>query len=157
MEIHHTDAEGRLVLADVMALGIERYQPRSTLTIATLTGACIVALGSRYSGIMGSDEETISHMLSPTHEFALERYWRLPYGEYYHNKAKSTLADIQNITNGVKAGSTMGAAFLSHFCSDLPYTHMDIAGPAYLDSGLDVFSAGATGAGTEALISLMAN
>lgn len=154
VEIHHTDAEGRLVLADMMCLAIDELSPKKILTIATLTWACIVALGSRYSGIMGSDEKTIDTLLHPKSSFALERYWRLPYGEYYREKTKATIADLKNITSGVKTWSTMGAAFLSNFCSDLPYTHIDIAWPAYLESPLDVFSAGATGAGVEALIHL---
>ena len=157
VEIHHTDAEGRLVLADMMCLAIDELSPKKILTIATLTWACVVALGSRYSGIMGSDEETIDTLLHPKSSFVLERYWRLPYDEYYREKTKATIADLKNVTSGVKTGSTMGAAFLSNFCSDLPYTHIDIAWPAYLESPLDVFWAGATGAGVEALIHLATN
>lgn len=154
VEIHHTDAEGRLVLADMMSLAIDELHPKKILTIATLTWACVVALGSRYSWIMGNDEATIRTLLDPQPSFALERYWRLPYGEYYREKTKATIADLKNVTSWVKTGSTMGAAFLSNFCKDIPYTHIDIAWPAYLESTLDVFSAGATGAGVEALIHL---
>ena len=154
VEIHHTDAEGRLVLADMMCLAIDELNPKKILTIATLTWACVVALGSRYSGIMGNDETTIHTLLDPQPSFALERYWRLPYEDYYREKTKAIIADIKNITSGVKAWSTMGAAFLSNFCKDIPYTHIDIAWPAYLESPLDVFWPGATGAGVEALIHL---
>ena len=154
VEIHHTDAEGRLVLADMMCLAIDELAPKKVLTIATLTWACVVALGSRYSGIMWNDESTISKLLHPTPSLILERYWRLPYEDYYREKTKATIADIKNVTTWVKAGSTMGAAFLSNFCRDIPYTHIDIAWPAYLESTLDVFWVGATGAWVEALIHL---
>lgn len=152
VEIHHTDAEGRLVLADMMCLAIDELAPKKILTVATLTWACVVALGSRYSGVMWSDEQTIDALVHPCPSFALERYWRLPYEEYYREKTKATIADIKNVTSGVKTWSTMWAAFLSNFCGDIPYTHVDIAWPAYLESPLDVFWAWATGAGVEALI-----
>ncbi len=96
VEIHHTDAEGRLVLADVIALSTKIYHPKRTLSIATLTGACMVALGYRYSGVMGDDESTITH-LTQAH-FPSERYWRLPYDEYYLSKTKGTISDLKNLS-----------------------------------------------------------
>ena len=76
---------------------------------------------------MGYDESTINRLLHPTPSLTLERYWRLPFEDYYRDKTKATIADIKNVTTGVKAGSTMGAAFLSNFCDNIPYTHIDIA------------------------------
>lgn len=96
VEIHHTDAEGRLVLADVIALSTKLYRPKRTLSIATLTGACMVALGYRYSGVMGDDESTITHLLSSS--LPSERYWRLPYDEYYLSKTKGKISDLQNLS-----------------------------------------------------------
>ncbi|MDD3145233.1 MAG: leucyl aminopeptidase family protein [Candidatus Gracilibacteria bacterium] len=130
VDIVHTDAEGRLVLADGVSYISKNYKLNNIITIATLTGACMVALGYRYAGIMGNDEEMISKFLDYSKN-NFEKYNRLPFDEYFIEKTKSKIADLENLNRGVYAGSTMGAAFLSNFVlNGEKYTHLDIAGTA---------------------------
>lgn len=128
VEVIHTDAEGRLVLADGMSYIGKQYKTTQMMTIATLTGACIVALGHRYAGIMGNDETMIQSILDYSTEHT-EQYVRLPFDEYFQEKTKSEIADYKNLDRSVMAGSSMGAAFLSNFLeNNETYTHIDIAG-----------------------------
>ncbi len=130
VDIIHTDAEGRLILADAISYVSKNYKLEKIITMATLTGACMVALGFRYAGIMGDDEELINKFLdySQTH---FEKYNRLPFDEYMVEKTKSEVADLQNLTKEALAGSSMAWAFLSNFrMNDEKYTHIDIAGVA---------------------------
>lgn len=113
VEIHHTDAEGRLVLADVMAYVEKNFHVDHLITMATLTGACISALGNDIAGIMGDDESLIAQFLQENSEY--EPLWRLPITADMKNAVKSDVADIQNLSEGVGAGSSMGGAFLSYF------------------------------------------
>lgn len=105
VEIHHTDAEGRLLLADVMAYTEKIHSPDSIITIATLTGACIAALGYDYAGIMGNDEKMIQKIETAT-EF--EKFWRLPLDKRMIDSVKADEADLKNISKGMKAGSSLG-------------------------------------------------
>ncbi len=128
VEVIHTDAEGRLILADGMSYIGKHYKTTQMMTIATLTGACIVALGHRYAGIMGNDEAMIQRILDYSREHT-EQYVRLPFDEYFQEKTKSDIADYKNLDRTVMAGSSMGAAFLSNFLeNNEAYTHIDIAG-----------------------------
>mgnify|MGYP001942690064 CR=1 FL=1 len=130
VDIIHTDAEWRLVMADVMSYISDKYKLDNLMTVATLTGACMVALGFRYAWVMWNDEKMISKILKNS-EKSEERYNRLPFDDYFVSKTKGNIADLENLNTGVYAGSTMWAAFLSNFCdNDEKYTHLDIAGPA---------------------------
>ncbi|ATU05550.1 hypothetical protein BKN14_03830 [Candidatus Gracilibacteria bacterium HOT-871] len=130
VDVIHTDAEGRLVLADGISYISKNYKLDKIISIATLTGACMIALGFRYAGIMGNDEKLIQKFLDYS-EKNIEKYNKLPFDDYFIDQTKSEIADLQNLSTGVKAGSTMGAAFLVNFClNSEKYTHLDIAGTA---------------------------
>ncbi|MBB1554388.1 leucyl aminopeptidase family protein [Candidatus Gracilibacteria bacterium] len=156
VEIHHTDAEGRLVLADVMTYVEKNFQVNHLITMATLTGACIYALGNDISGIMGDDEKLISTFLDNTSPY--ETVWRLPLTPKMLKAVESETADLQNLSESEKAGSSMGAAFLTHFKGDAQLTHLDIAGPAYRTKTFGYMPVGGTGWGvkkiSEVLLSL---
>lgn len=128
VEIHHTDAEWRLVLADVMSYVEKNFEINHLVTMATLTGACIYALGNDVSAIMGDDEDFISKIIKNNSPF--EEVWRLPVRTSTIKSLQSEIADIKNISND-KAGSSVGGAFLDYFKWNAKLTHLDIAGPAY--------------------------
>jgi leucyl aminopeptidase len=132
VEIHHTDAEGRLVLGDVMSYVEDIYKPAHIITMATLTGACIYALGHDIAGIMGDDEVVIEKLLQSSSPY--EKLWRLPMNEKLKKGLKAEIADLKNIDKSEKAGSSIGGAFLSYFQGKAKLTHLDIAGPAYRET-----------------------
>jgi leucyl aminopeptidase len=100
------------------------------MTIATLTGACMMALGFRYAWIMWNDRKTINTILRQSKD-SYEKYYELPFDDYFREKCESEIADLENLNRGVYAGATMWGAFLSHFpLNEEKYTHLDIAGPA---------------------------
>lgn len=129
VEIHHTDAEGRLVLADVMSYVERNHHVQHTVTLATLTGAVIYALWNDIAGIMGDDEWVISTLLGTPSSY--ESLWRLPLTEKMKKSLESDFADIKNISHEEKAGSSVWGAFLSYFQGDSKLTHIDIAWPAF--------------------------
>lgn len=130
VDIVHTDAEWRLVLADWVSYISKNYNLNNIITIATLTWACMVALGYRYAWIMWNDEEIISKFLDYSKN-NFEKYNRLPFDDYFIDKTKSKIADLENLNRWVYAWSTMWAAFLSNFVLNWEkYTHLDIAGTA---------------------------
>jgi leucyl aminopeptidase len=151
IEINNTDAEGRLVLADCLchavALGAERI-----VDLATLTGAVIVALGSTYAGLMSNDEE-LSERISSVGERTGEIVWRLPLHEEYDELIKGTYGDLNNAPEARKAGTIVGAAFLSNFVGEVPWAHLDIAGSAW-DLGRAYVGKGASGYGVRLLVEL---
>lgn len=149
VEIHHTDAEGRLVLADVMAYIEKNYSPEHIITMATLTGACIYAVGMDTAGIMGDDEEIISSLQNDNLPF--ESVWRLPFLQKIRSALKSDIADIKNLSDTEKAGSSVGAAFLSYFQGNAKFTHLDIAGPAFRTKQYGPMTTGGTGWGVKKL------
>ena len=127
VDIIHTDAEWRLVLADWISYISKNYKLDKIITIATLTWACMMALGFRYAWIMGSDEKLINKFLKYSDK-NFEKYNKLPYDNYFIEKTKSDIADLENLNSWVYAGSTMWAAFLSNFLmNNEKYTHLDIA------------------------------
>ncbi len=132
VEIHHTDAEWRLVLADVMSYVEKNYQVDHLVTMATLTGACIYALGHDIAGIMWDDEKIITGLIDNTSTY--ENIWRLPMNEKFKKSLKADIADLKNIAKSEKAGSSIGWAFLSYFQGKAKLTHIDIAWPAYRES-----------------------
>jgi leucyl aminopeptidase len=138
IEILNTDAEGRLVLCDALTY-IERFKPQTVVDIATLTGACITALGSVVSGLMSNDDK-LADALYQCGLNSLDPVWRLPLWDEYQEQLKSNFADIANI-GGPKAGTITAACFLSRFTKKYRWAHLDIAGTAWLQ-GADK---GATG------------
>lgn len=134
VEILNTDAEGRLVLCDALTYA-ERFKPQSVIDIATLTGACIVALGSNTSGLMGNNEALVRQLLKAG-EFADDRAWQLPLFDEYQEQLDSPFADIANI-GGPKAGTITAGCFLSRFAKKYHWAHLDIAGTAWISGGKD--------------------
>ncbi|TLX56686.1 leucyl aminopeptidase [Stutzerimonas nosocomialis] len=132
VEILNTDAEGRLVLCDTLTYA-ERFQPQAVIDVATLTGACIVALGSNTSGLMGNNDELIRQLLSAG-ERADDRAWQLPLFEEYQEQLDSPFADFANI-GGPKAGTITAGCFLSRFAKQYAWAHLDIAGTAWTSGG----------------------
>jgi leucyl aminopeptidase len=129
MEVLNTDAEGRLVLADALSYAVEQ-KVDAIVDMATLTGACIIALGWLVTGAMTNDPKLLEDLREAT-EAEGERIWELPLVEEYRNDIKSKIADIKNIGGGRDAGSIIGGLFLQEFVGDTPWVHLDIAGPAY--------------------------
>lgn len=138
VEILNTDAEGRLVLCDTLTYA-ERFKPKAVIDIATLTGACIVALGTQASGLMGNDDELIASLLNAGKRVD-DKAWQLPLFEEYQEQLDSPFADMANI-GGPKAGTITAGCFLSRFAK-YPWAHLDIAGTAWVSGGKDK---GATG------------
>ena len=139
VEILNTDAEGRLVLCDALTY-VERFKPKAVIDLATLTGACLVALGSQTSGLLGNDQALVDKLLAAGIK-ADDRAWQLPLFDVYQEQLDSPFADIANI-GGPKAGTITAACFLSRFTKNYSWAHMDIAGTAWVSGGKDK---GATG------------
>ncbi|MCV2404112.1 leucyl aminopeptidase [Marinomonas sp. C2222] len=128
VEVLNTDAEGRLVLCDALTY-IERFEPKSVVDIATLTGACIVALGSVNSG-MYANNDGLAEELKAASKISADKLWQMPLDEEYQKQLDSNFADIGNI-GGPEAGSVTAACFLSRFTESYPWAHLDIAGTAW--------------------------
>jgi leucyl aminopeptidase len=137
IEVLNTDAEGRLVLCDALTYAA-RFKPAAIIDIATLTGACVVALGSHASGLFANDDALAEQLLAAGTQ-AHDRAWRLPLWDDYQDQLKSNFADIANI-GGPGAGSITAACFLSRFTKQYKWAHLDIAGSAW-----DSAPKGATG------------
>ncbi len=128
VEILNTDAEGRLVLCDTLTYA-ERYRPQSVIDVATLTGACVVALGSHASGLFANDDELATNLLNAG-EFIWDRAWQMPVWDDYQQSLKSNFADMANV-GGRDAGAVVAACFLSRFAKQFAWAHLDVAGSAY--------------------------
>jgi leucyl aminopeptidase len=151
VEVLNTDAEGRLVMADALAYGAES-KPDALIDVATLTGAQVVALGSKVSGVMGTDDELVDGLLAAA-EAAGEGLWRLPLPAEYREHLKSQVADMKNIGKPGEAGTIVAALFLKEFTDGLPWAHLDIAGPAFTEEGDAFYTArGGTGAPVRTLV-----
>jgi leucyl aminopeptidase len=148
-EVLNTDAEGRLVLADALCLATE-LEPDCIVDAATLTGACVVALGPRVAGILGNDQKLVDKLIECGRETG-ESLWQLPLVEDYEDDIKSGIADIRNIGGGY-AGTISAALFLRHFVGKTKWAHLDIAGPAWTDRNLPYQPKGGTGFGIRALL-----
>ena len=130
IEVLNTDAEGRLVLADVLSYINENYKPSAMIDFATLTGAVLIALGDRASGIMGNNEELINEIKLSSEETG-EKVWQLPLWDEYCKDIKSQIADIKNLGRSRLAGTISAGAFLKEFVDKTPWVHVDIAGTAW--------------------------
>ena len=128
IEILNTDAEGRLLLCDALSYA-KRYEPEAVIDVATLTGACVVALGRHPSGLW-SNNESLAAAVSTAGETSLDRVWRMPLWDEYQDQLKSNFADLANI-GGPDGGSVTAACFLSRFAKEYPWAHIDIAGTAW--------------------------
>ena len=155
VEILNTDAEGRVVLADTLDVAIG-YHPRAMIDLATLTGACMVALGNEVAGLMANDDKLCQTIIEAA-AVEGEPVWQLPMFELYDEKIKSKVADIKNIGEGRWGGAITAAKFLEQFVGDVPWVHIDIAGPAFVDSAKPHRDAGATGVMVRSLVEWIAS
>jgi len=150
VEVINTDAEGRLVLCDVMWYAQERFQPAGMIDLATLTGAIIIGLGHENAGVFSNNDALCDAFLKAAKSEG-EGAWRMPLGQSYDDLLKSRIADMKNI-GGRPAGSITAAQFLQRFVKDdTPWIHLDIAGVASLKSESTLAPTGATGWGVMAL------
>jgi leucyl aminopeptidase len=158
VEVTNTDAEGRLVLGDALAWGIETYKPSAVVDLATLTGACVVALGTTMAGLM-SNSDALVDQLQRAAAAAGEKVWRLPVDDDHRERLKSVPADIVNAP-GREGGALTAAAFLSHFVpsdGSVPWAHLDIAGVADTEKQTPLYGKGATGWGVRTLFEWVTN
>jgi leucyl aminopeptidase len=156
VEVLNTDAEGRIILADAIAFGIASYNPKAVIDLATLTGACIIALGTNVAAVIGTNKKFIDE-LQQVSDRTGEKIWELPLYEEFNEQIKSSIADIKNI-GGRPGGAITAAAFLSNFTSGIPWIHIDIAGTAWTQEGTFERSynpKGATGFGIRTLVKLL--
>jgi leucyl aminopeptidase len=149
IEIINTDAEGRLVLADVLHYVNTRFKPKFMVNLATLTGAIIVALGHEYAGLFSNDD-TLSERLIKAGQATGERVWRMPLGPEYDKKIDSKFADMKN-TGGRDAGSITAAQLLARFVDKTPWAHLDIAGTGFASPQSDISKGWASGFGVRLL------
>jgi leucyl aminopeptidase len=153
VEVLNTDAEGRLVLADGLALAREAA-PAAIVDVATLTGSCVVALGREVAGLFSTDDALASRMEAAA-EGSGEALWRLPLRARYRRNLDSDVADRKNVGSGPQGGAITAALFLRDFVGDVPWAHLDIAGPARVDADDAELSRGATGMATRTLLHLL--
>ena len=155
IEILNTDAEGRVVLSDTLDVCVE-HQPEAIVDLATLTGSCMVALGLEVAGAMTNDQATCDSVIKAVTDEG-ELVWQLPMFDLYDEKVKSKIADVRNIGEGRWGGAITAAKFLENFVKDVPWVHLDIAGPAFADGPKPYRDAGATGAMVRSLIRWVEN
>jgi leucyl aminopeptidase len=149
IEVINTDAEGRLVLADVLWYCNDRFQPRFMIDLATLTGAVIVALGSQHAGLFSNNDELAGNLLAAGLS-TQERLWRLPLGPEYDKLIDTRNADMKN-TGGRHGGAITGAQFIQRFVKDTPWAHLDIAGTAMGSPATEINQSWASGFGVRLL------
>ena len=153
IEIHNTDAEGRLVLADGLHYANTKYKPQCMINLATLTGACMVALGTNLTGMYGTHDELIERVREQG-DFAGDQVWHMPLHAEFTDMMKGKIADLCNISGVRWGGANSAAAFLQHFTNGTPWVHLDIAGPSHLGKRKEYKPAGGTGVGTRILTGL---
>lgn len=157
IEVLNTDAEGRLVLADLLFYTQNQFNPTYTIDVATLTGAIVVSLGTEMAGLFSNNKDLTNKLLQSGEESG-ELLWNMPLREEYAHHLKSSIADLQNITNHPRsAGAIFGAMFLKEFVNDTPWAHIDIAGVAFNGSKSDLHKAGACGFGVRLLNNFIKN
>ncbi len=154
VEIGNTDAEGRLILIDAMAYAIKKYKPDVIIDLATLTGACLVALGEKMAAVFSKDEE-LSRAIVSAGQAVHERCWPLPLPEDYKELLNSDYADINNMPRSRFGGAITAALFLSEFVGETRWAHIDIAGPAFVKKGSDYSGPGGSGFGVRLLCNLI--
>jgi leucyl aminopeptidase len=142
IEVINTDAEGRMVLADLLVYA-DRFKPAAVVDAATLTGAVVIALGNTATGVLGKDQALIDELIGAGKR-ADEPGWQLPLWDEYKDLIKSDVADIRN-SGGRAAGTITAALFLAEFAESYPWAHLDVAGTAYSEADLVVIPKGPTG------------
>ncbi len=155
VEIINTDAEGRLVLADLLSYAQETWQPRFMIDLATLTGAILVALGQHHAGLFSNDDE-LAEQLRKAGEATQEKVWRMPLGKEYDKLIDSKFADMKN-TGGRHAGAITAAQFLQRFVNDVPWAHLDIAGTGMAAVQTEINKSWGSGYGVRLLDRLIAD
>lgn len=152
IEVDNTDAEGRITLADAVNYGVTEYDPEFIIDLATLTGACLVALAETYTGAVTNDQETFEKVLAAANE-ADEKIWQLPNDDTIRKYNESEVADVKN--SGGRLGGTITAGqFIENFIEEKPWVHLDIAGTAYLSKSQGLYEKGATGVHVKTLYNL---
>jgi len=149
IEVINTDAEGRLVLADLLWYAQERFKPRFMIDLATLTGAIIVSLGHEHAGLFANDD-ALARQLLEAGTASGETLWRMPLGEAYDKLIRSDIADMKNV-GGRPGGSISAAQFLQRFVTGTPWAHLDIAGVAWSSKDAATVPKGATAFGVRLL------
>jgi leucyl aminopeptidase len=139
IEVLNTDAEGRLILCDALTYA-ERFKPRAVIDIATLTGACVIALGSVNAGLFSTNDELANSLLASGKK-ANDRFWRMPLEDEYQEALNSNFADMANV-GGREGGAITAACFLWRFAKKYPWAHLDIAGVAYKGAGKEKGASG---------------
>jgi leucyl aminopeptidase len=152
IEVINTDAEGRLILSDALGYA-QRYEPAAVVDLATLTGACVVALGRLAAGLFSNDDDLVARIEAAS-EATGERVWHMPLWPEYGEQIKSDVADMKNV-GGRPAGAITAATLLSRFVGDVPWAHLDIAGVAGSDKDLPYQPKGATGYGVRLLVQML--
>jgi leucyl aminopeptidase len=160
IEVSSTDAEGRLILADVLAYGIKTYQPDAAIDISTLTGACVIALGSYKIGMISNSSQITDRLITAgkqTEEFI----WEMPNDEIYEKEIQSKIADFKNLGGSPAAGMILGGLFVRQFVGEVPWAHLDMPGMGGLPKGIEHFdfqpASGATGSGARLLAQVAMN
>ncbi len=157
IEVLNTDAEGRLVLADVLTYTQQRFKPAAVIDLATLTGAILVALGHEHAGLFANDDGLADQLLAASRATD-EGLWRMPLGAAYAKQVESDIADLKNIAAGRWAGSIIGAVFLEKFIeSGTKWAHLDVAGMVWSTKDLKLAAKGGTGYGVRLLDRLVAD
>ncbi len=151
VEIGNTDAEGRMILADAISYAVKQYNPDTLIDMATLTGACKVALGPKIAGVFSSSD-ALSQRLVASGARTNERCWAMPLPEDYRDMIKSDIADIRSVGKARWGGAIAAALFLSEFTENIEWAHIDIAGPAFSDKKNAYCPPGGTGFGVRLLI-----
>jgi leucyl aminopeptidase len=158
IEIGNTDAEGRLILADTLAYAVKTYKPHTLIDLATLTGACVIALGEKIAGVFSMDDR-LAELILGSGEKTGERCWQMPMPQDYKEHLKSDFADLKNVGDSRWGGAIVAALFLNEFIDrtrcDTRWAHIDIAGPSYLKKESAYCGAGATGFGVRLLCDLL--
>lgn len=153
-EVRNTDAEGRLVLADALAYAVKNYKLDAIIDVATLTGACIYAVGPFFSALL-SDNDALAAAVQKAGESSGDRVWRLPFTPDFKEAIKSPIADMQNVGNpSIAAGTITAAWFLRNFTGDVPWVHLDIASSAFNVPNISYYGKGATGSSVRLLIDI---
>ena len=158
VEIVNTDAEGRVILADGLSYATAKYQPKELIDFATLTGACMVAVGMDRTGLFGTDEKLVNNLLESSDKVS-EQLWRLPLGEEFSEDIKSDVADIKNIGTSRYGGASTAAAFLQFFTqnpktgkTEYPWAHFDLSSSYYKGKGKPWMRGGSNGFGVQTVI-----
>ena len=157
IEMLHSDAEGRLILSDALSFAEKNFKPDKIIDLATLTGACIIALGTQAAGLMSKNKELVKEILKASEETG-ERVWELPLYDEFKKDVESSIADVKNIGNPKGyAGAITAASFLSEFVEKTPWAHLDIAGTAFAEEPGPCTALGGTGFGVRLLTQFLLN